>query len=133
MTCPSGDASFSIAVAGGGPFVFQWRKDNLPIDVEANPSAATSTLLLTNVQFDDAGSYSCTITNSCGTVISDPASLAVCAANFNCDSAVDFFDYLDFVDAFAANSPAADFNQDSVIDFFDYLDFVDAFSTGCSL
>ena len=28
---------------------------------------------------------------------------------------------------------AADFNQDSVIDFFDYLDFVDAFSTGCSL
>lgn len=53
-----------------------------------------------------------------------------CRAIFNGDSIVDFFDYLDFVDAFAANAPNADFNQDSVIDFFDYLDFVDAFA-GC--
>ena len=54
-----------------------------------------------------------------------------CAADFNCDAAVDFFDYLDFVDAFSSQEPRADFNGDSVIDFFDYLDFVDAFSTGC--
>ena len=54
-----------------------------------------------------------------------------CSADFNQDGVVDFFDYLDFVDAFAANAPAADFNHDSVIDFFDYLDFVDDFSTGC--
>ncbi len=55
----------------------------------------------------------------------------VCAPDFNNDSVVDFFDYLDFVDAFSSNLPAADFNNDSVIDFFDYLDFVDAFSIGC--
>ncbi len=54
-----------------------------------------------------------------------------CAADFNGDALVDFFDYLDFVDAFSANDPSADFNGDAVIDFFDYLDFVDAFSTGC--
>ncbi len=54
-----------------------------------------------------------------------------CSADFNHDGVVDFFDYLDFVDAFAASAPAADFNDDSVIDFFDYLDFVDAFSAGC--
>ncbi len=54
-----------------------------------------------------------------------------CAADFNGDGVVDFFDYLDFVDAFSANDPSADFNGDTVIDFFDYLDFVDAFSTGC--
>ncbi len=54
-----------------------------------------------------------------------------CAADFNADATVDFFDYLDFVDAFASNLPAADFNGDSTIDFFDYLDFVDAFSLGC--
>ncbi len=54
-----------------------------------------------------------------------------CAADFNEDGALDFFDYLDFVDAFSANSASADFNADSVIDFFDYLDFVDAFSAGC--
>ncbi len=54
-----------------------------------------------------------------------------CPADFNGDTIVDFFDYLDFVDSFSANSPSADFNNDSIIDFFDYLDFVDAFSVGC--
>lgn len=54
-----------------------------------------------------------------------------CRADFNLDGSVDFFDYLDFVDAFSSNLPAADFNGDSAIDFFDYLDFVDAFSAGC--
>ncbi len=62
----------------------------------------------------------------------DPAGIAPpCAADFNGDGVVDFFDYLDFVDAFSANDPSADFNGDTVIDFFDYLDFVDAFSVGC--
>jgi len=54
-----------------------------------------------------------------------------CAADFNADTAVDFFDYLDFVAAFSAGSPTADFNNDSTVDFFDYLDFVAAFSAGC--
>ncbi len=54
-----------------------------------------------------------------------------CLADFNGDSEVDFFDYLDFVDAFSSNLPSADFNGDGSIDFFDYLDFVDAFSEGC--
>lgn len=54
-----------------------------------------------------------------------------CAADFNADGTLDFFDYLDFVAAFADNFSSADFNHDSVIDFFDYLDFVMAFSGGC--
>ncbi len=54
-----------------------------------------------------------------------------CPADFNEDGSVDFFDYLDFVDAFSLAVPEADFNHDSAIDFFDYLDFVDAFSIGC--
>ena len=49
-----------------------------------------------------------------------------CPADFNVDGIADFFDYLDFVDAFSAGLTIADFNGDSVVDFFDYLDFVDA-------
>ncbi len=55
-----------------------------------------------------------------------------CAADFNNDGVIDFFDYLDYVDAFSSGLPSADFNGDTVIDFFDYLDFVDAFSAGCA-
>jgi len=54
-----------------------------------------------------------------------------CAADYNGDTVVDFFDYLDFVADFSSNAPGADFNADTVIDFFDYLDFVAAFSEGC--
>ena len=54
-----------------------------------------------------------------------------CLADFNNDSIVDFFDYLDFVQAFSADDASADFNNDGVVDFFDYLDFVQAFSSGC--
>jgi V8-like Glu-specific endopeptidase len=59
------------------------------------------------------------------------AAINVCAADFNNDGTLDFFDYLDFVAAFSSNSASADFNADTVIDFFDYLDFVAAFSSGC--
>ena len=52
-------------------------------------------------------------------------------ADFNNDGVVDFFDYLDFVDAFSSNSARADYNFDGGIDFFDYLDFVDDFASGC--
>jgi DNA-binding beta-propeller fold protein YncE len=54
-----------------------------------------------------------------------------CSADFNGDQQVDFFDYLDFAQAFAADEPSADFNGDHQVDFFDYLDFADAFSAGC--
>ncbi len=71
-------------------------------------------------------------TPSPGTIYWDDAEYEqFCAADFNMDGVVDFFDYLDFVDAFSSTSDEADFNVDLVVDFFDYLDFVDAFSTGC--
>ena len=54
-----------------------------------------------------------------------------CPADFNNDGTVDFFDYLDFVGAFAGSLASADFNADGVIDFFDYLVFVGAFTAGC--
>ena len=44
---------------------------------------------------------------------------------------LDFFDYLDFVDAFSSGDIIADYNHDGIVDFFDYLDLVDAFSQGC--
>ncbi|MBU6413781.1 MAG: S8 family serine peptidase [Planctomycetes bacterium] len=54
-----------------------------------------------------------------------------CDADFNGDTSLDFFDYLDFVAAFSSGRSSADFNRDTTIDFFDYLDFVAAFSSGC--
>jgi hypothetical protein len=54
-----------------------------------------------------------------------------CRADFNSDTVIDFFDYLDFINAFAARTAGGDFNNDGVIDFFDYLDFLAAYNQGC--
>ncbi|MDX2146374.1 MAG: hypothetical protein SFZ23_02540 [Planctomycetota bacterium] len=54
-----------------------------------------------------------------------------CAADFNGDGVVDFFDYLDFALAYSIDDPSADFNNDGVVDFFDYLDFALAYDVGC--
>jgi hypothetical protein len=54
-----------------------------------------------------------------------------CPADFDRNGTADFFDYLDFAQAFADEDPRADFTGDAQIDFFDYLDFVQAFDEGC--
>jgi hypothetical protein len=54
-----------------------------------------------------------------------------CRADFDNNGQVDFFDYLDFAQAFSNEDPSADFDNNGQIDFFDYLDFAQAFSAGC--
>ncbi len=133
-TCPSGTGSFTVAASGTDPFTYQWRKGGTPIDTAVNPSAGTATLTLTHVQPADAGSYDCVVTTPCGGVTSNPATLTICTADFNCSGFVDCFDYEAFVGCFenqACGEGSADFNGDGFVDFFDYADFVEAYETGC--
>src|SRR5262249_39009982 len=65
-------ASFSVIAQGVPPPSYQWFKDGAPI---AGANAAT--LTLTNVQLNSAGSYSVTVTNTSGSVTSNPATLTV--------------------------------------------------------
>jgi hypothetical protein len=140
--------------AGSAAVSIQWKRNGINITNGpggASPGGGTvvgasgsmgnitngtpATLYISNFQPSDAGSYTATFSNTCGSITSLPATIIItpppCAADFNADTVLDFFDYLDFVSAFAANQPAADFNADTVIDFFDYLDFVAAFANGC--
>jgi len=54
-----------------------------------------------------------------------------CPADFNDDGTLDFFDVLEFLSLFTAQSPAADINADGEFDFFDVLGFLDLFAAGC--
>ncbi len=127
-------ATFTVYTSGTEQ-TYQWRRNGINlIDDGRITGATTSTLSIDLALLSDSGAYDVIVSNICNAETSESALLTVtgsCPADFNGDTAVDFFDYLDFVDAFSAQLPAADFNQDSSIDFFDYLDFVDAFSTGC--
>ncbi|MEK6703214.1 MAG: hypothetical protein AABZ53_13190 [Planctomycetota bacterium] len=58
-----------------------------------------------------------------------------CAADFDNDGTVDFFDYDAFVACFEGSTcppgRTADFDADGTVDFFDYDSFVIAFESGC--
>ena len=128
FSCLTGQVSFTVEASGSGPLAYQWRHGDPLQDIAG---ATQATLTITSVTEADGGLYECVVTNSCGSAITNLVTLSICAADFNCDGEVDFFDYLDFVSLFSTADPRADFNHDGIIDFFDYLDFVDLFSAGC--
>lgn len=135
IACAGAHVEFSITVAGGGASTFAWRKGGVPIDAAVNPSAATATLELDNVQAADGGSYDCVVTAACGSVTSEAATLTVCVGDFDCDGTVDFFDYDAFVTCFEGGAcppgKTADVDGDGAVDFFDYDAFVRAFESPC--
>ena len=139
ITHPNRDAIFSSTVTNVPQVVnYTWTRNAIPLQDGPTPhgsvisGAHTSRLTIQLPTAFDAGAYSLTVENpGCQTATSLAAYLSVCLADFNSDAVADFFDYLDFVQAFADNSAAADFNADGITDFFDYLDFVAAFSVGC--
>lgn len=54
-----------------------------------------------------------------------------CAADLNGDGGLDFFDVLQYLDAFSNGDPQADLTGDGAIDFFDVLQYLNLFSAGC--
>ncbi|MCX6155853.1 MAG: immunoglobulin domain-containing protein [Candidatus Kapabacteria bacterium] len=70
-----GTANFSVT-AGGANLTYQWRKDGTGI---TGKNAAS--LQITNATTNDAGNYDCVVTNNCGSVTSNAASLQISGTN----------------------------------------------------
>jgi hypothetical protein len=70
--------NFAVLAVGTEPLIYQWRRNGADISGAINPSAATSTLSLTNVQVADSNTtYSVTISNAAGSITSSVARLYV--------------------------------------------------------
>jgi WD40 repeat protein len=84
------------------PPLYQWRKDGVELNYHVNPSAITGRLVLDRLSISDAGDYDCVITNACGSVTSDAATVTVlgtddpacapCNYDYNQDENVDLLD-----------------------------------------
>jgi len=68
-------ATFSVITTGTPAPTYQWRKAGVAL--VGNTTATTATLSLTNVASSDAGAYDVVVTNSAGSVVSNPANLTV--------------------------------------------------------
>jgi len=69
---PGAPVNFSVAVTGTGPFTYQWRKDGVDI-----ANATLATYAVASAQQSHEGQYTCRVTNSAGSVISNAATLVV--------------------------------------------------------
>ena len=68
------NVTLGVGATGSPPPTFQWRKDGVAIT-----SATSATLALTAVQPANAGVYTVVVSNSAGSVTSNPATLTVSA------------------------------------------------------
>ncbi len=136
--CSAATTTLTVDASGSAPLTFQWRHDSIPIDVTANPSAATATLSLLHAGAPDAGDYDCIITNSCGSITSDAASVAVCIANCDCSAAAPMLtanDFQCFLNKFALGDLYANCDQSTsapVLTANDFQCFLNAFASGCN-
>ena len=61
--------TFSVTATGTAPLTYQWFK-NSTTALSANPTATTAALTLSALVPTDAGTYTCTVTNAAGSIVS---------------------------------------------------------------
>ena len=66
------NATFAVSATGSAPLSYQWRKNGTNIS-----SATNTSYSITTVSANDAGTYSCVVSNSAGSVTSSNAILTV--------------------------------------------------------
>ncbi len=140
-TCVGGSAQFEALGTGGAPLSYQWRRDGLVLQDGETPvgsqisGATTPTLVITNAAESDEGDYDVVISNSCGSVTTQPATLTVCAclacpADFNQDGGIDGTDVSYFFDRWEVGNCDADVNADGGTDGADVDAFFAAWEAG---
>lgn len=136
-------ANFTVeASSNPGLATYQWRRDganvmNGPGGASAGGGHVTGAqmagLTITNAQYGDDGSYSCVVTNECGSVESAAVILSIpCRADFDDDGTVGVPDIFLFLSVwFTGAFPAADFNDDQAVNVPDVFAFLSAWFAGC--
>jgi subtilisin family serine protease len=132
--------TLTLPVVLGQSPTLRWNRNGVPVNDGLTPSGSvisgsqTRTLVISNAQPADAGSYACTATNPCGSSSSSAALVditAPCPSDFNGDGSVDGDDVIGFFGAWDAGQIAADFNQDESVDGDDVIGFFGAWDNGC--
>lgn len=144
--CLSGAATFSIAAAGTA-LAYQWQVQDgatwravaegedivLGGDLIGRSSGSTTrqfTLSNTPISHNQCR-VRCIVTNACGTVTSNPATLTICPGDFNCDGGVDGEDVGAFFREWESGNAAADVNADGGVDGADVSAFFEHWEAGC--
>lgn len=131
VRCVEGSAEFIVSPAGPAPFTYQWRRNEVEI-----PGETARSIFLFDVSSDDAGSYDCIVTNSCGEVITSARALTVCAADMTCDGVVNLSDLANLLINFGRSGSVTygqgDLDNDDQVGLADLAILLAAFGNNCN-
>ena len=72
ITRPTSNVVFSVTATGNGPLRYQWRLNGISVN-----GATNATLTLTNVVWENSGTYTVLVTDNLGSLLSMPATLTL--------------------------------------------------------
>jgi trimeric autotransporter adhesin len=124
------------------PVTGTWSKDGNPVSPGPTPWGSTISIFsvgmrIFNVQQQDAGSYTYTFSNACGSETSNAATISVCYANCDCSSVLPILNVADFscfLQRFAAGHPYANCDLSTTaptLNVADFTCFLTKFAAGC--
>ncbi len=125
-TCPGRGVRLAIGLAGSTPYTIQWNRGGVPVI-----GATSEVLNIPNAVTDDTGSYTCLVSNPCGSAESDPIDVLVCLADYDCNGFVNGDDFDRFVTDFEIEDEQTDVNHDGSVGEDDFHAFTAAFVAGC--
>lgn len=141
--CAGGSVTLRAAHLASQGATYTWKLNGSPISDGTLPDgtivtgAGTGELTLANLLGDAARSLSCVVGSCSGASETPPASVLVCAADFNCDAGVDDSDFVIFATAYnllICDDPAmpagcpSDLNRDGAVDDSDFVAFAAAYN-----
>ncbi len=75
---PCESASWSVQARGNGPLAHRWRLNGTDLTDDGRIAGANSANLVVNgLRYEDEGAYSCVVTDLCGPIASDTATLTL--------------------------------------------------------
>jgi len=149
VSCRAGAASFSVQIAAAATAdSVVWLKNGFTLAAgltswgsmvtpTASPDGRTFTLNIAGITDADSGGYQCVLTNACGGgAATNPATLRVCAADFNCSGSpagdgVSEQDIFDFLTAWFGGDLRADIDRSGDVSIQDLFAFIAAYFAGC--
>lgn len=152
VSCREGQASFTVQLAAGAAASnVTWLRNGFTvspgptawgsrINALSSPDGLSHTLSIDGVTEADSGGYQCVLESVCtggsGATVTNPATLRVCSADFNCSGSgagdgVSEQDIFDFLSAWFAGDQRSDMNRDGELSVEDMFAFLSAFFAGC--
>jgi hypothetical protein len=143
---PGATVQLSVLAEGPAPLAYAWQRGAALLNDGPTAwgsvifGAATDSFSISNVQAQDAGAYSCIVSNSCGGVASDAAQVTVAGGCYaNCDGStgapiLNVADFSCFLTRFASGDAYANCDGSTaapVLNVQDFSCFLTKFATGC--